>query len=164
MAEPRAPWWKGERGEYYVIVQVFLFALIAVGPPTLPGWPTWPQPLATIATVLGIALMLAGAALALGGVLRLGPNLSVLPFPKDCSDLIESDAYSIVRHPIYSGLIFGAFGWGLWRHGLLTLGYALLLFVFFDAKSRLEERWLAEKFPGYPEYRTRVHKLIPWVY
>jgi len=36
--------------------------------------------------------------------------------------------------------------------------------VFFDVKSRLEERWLAEKFSAYPEYRTRVKKLIPWLY
>lgn len=57
-----------------------------------------------------------------------------------------------------------AFGWGLWVHGWLTLGYALLLFVFFDLKSSREERWLREKFPGYDAYRRRVRKLIPFIY
>jgi protein-S-isoprenylcysteine O-methyltransferase Ste14 len=36
--------------------------------------------------------------------------------------------------------------------------------VFFDAKSRIEEVWLTEKFPDYTNYSTSVKKLIPWVY
>ena len=108
--------------------------------------------------------MVAGAALAAASLLRLGSNLSVLPYPKDGADLVVTGPYRIVRNPIYSGLILAAFGWGLWVNGLLTLIYALLLFVFFDVKSRLEERWLAEKFGGYAAYQRRVRKLIPWVY
>jgi len=85
--------------------------------------------------------------------------------PKDCDNLVESGPYAIVRHPIYSGLIIDSLGWALWVNGWLTIVYALLLFAFFDIKSRLEERWLEEKFgQPYEEYRTRVRKLIPWVY
>jgi len=159
-----APWWKGTRGEWYVVGQVFLFALVLLGPRTLPDWPAWASPLSTIGRVIGIVLMLAGTAISIGGVMKLGPNLTPLPFPRDCSNLIESGPYAIVRHPIYSGLIIDAFGWALWVNGWLTIGYALLLFAFFDVKSRLEEGWLLEKFPEYAEYRTKVHKLIPWVY
>jgi protein-S-isoprenylcysteine O-methyltransferase Ste14 len=72
--------------------------------------------------------------------------------------------YGVVRHPIYSGLIFGAVGWALINASLLTLVYAIILFVFFDIKSRREERWLARKFPAYDEYRRRVRKLVPFVY
>ena len=46
----------------------------------------------------------------------------------------------------------------------MTLIYAGVLLAFFDVKSRREERWLTEKFPDYAAYRTRVHKLIPFVY
>jgi protein-S-isoprenylcysteine O-methyltransferase Ste14 len=77
---------------------------------------------------------------------------------------VVTGPYRLVRNPIYSGLIFGAFGYALWVNGWLTLGYALLLFIFFDIKSRKEERWLAEKFPDYGAYQQRVRKLIPWVY
>ena len=56
-----------------------------------------------------------------------------------------------------SGWVCGATGGSRWCG-------RCVLFVFFDVKSRLEERWLTEKFAGYPEYRTRVKKLIPWVY
>jgi len=158
------PWWKGKRGEWLVVAQVALFALVLFGPRTLPSLPAWSPGIARVASVLGLAMIAAGGALSVAGLLRLGPNLTPLPYPKDCSELVEAGAYAIVRHPIYSGLICAAFGYGLWVHGWLTLVWALVLFVFFDAKSRLEERWLTEKFPGYPEYRSRVKKLIPWVY
>lgn len=162
---PRAPWWKGERGEWYLVVQAFLFLLVVFGPRRLPGMPAWNSFSMQLGTIIGIALMPLGAALALGGLVRLGSNLSPLPYPRDCSNLVESGPYAIVRHPIYSGLILGALGWAFFVHGWLTLGYAASLFVFFDIKSRLEERWLAEKFgEPYLEYRRRVRKLIPWLY
>jgi protein-S-isoprenylcysteine O-methyltransferase Ste14 len=160
---PHEPWWKGSRGEWYVAAQ-FFFALVAFGPRTLPGWPAWVAPWTWLASVAGTALIAAGGALAVAAVLKLGADLTVLPAPKDGACLVQTGAYGIVRHPIYSGLIMAAFGWGSWVHGWLTLGYALLLFAFFDIKSRREEQWLVEKFPEYAEYQRRVRKLIPWVH
>jgi protein-S-isoprenylcysteine O-methyltransferase Ste14 len=115
---------------------------------------------------LGAALMVAGAALAAAALLRLGQSdsLTALPYPRDEGSLVMTGPYRLVRHPIYSGLIFAAFGWALWVNGGLTLVYAALLFAFFDVKSRREERWLSEKYSDYGEYRKRVRKLVPWVY
>jgi protein-S-isoprenylcysteine O-methyltransferase Ste14 len=161
---PDQPWWKGAKGEWYVVVQGLIFLLVAFGPRDMPGSPAWPEPWALIASVAGVALMLAGAALAAAAMLRLGGNLSALPYPKDGAPLVETGPYRIVRNPIYSGLIMAAFGWGLFVHGWLTLLYAAVLFAFFDVKSRVEERWLWGRFPGYAEYAKRVRKLVPWVY
>lgn len=160
----RQPWWKGSRGEWYVVVQVFLFALIAFGPRTLPGLPAWTPPWTWIASAVGGLLIAWGGALSIAGVLRLGPDLTPLPYPKECAHLVQTGPYAIVRHPIYSGLITAAFGWGLFVHGWLTLVYALALFVLFDLKVRPEERWLREKYSDYPDYQKRVKKLIPWIY
>jgi protein-S-isoprenylcysteine O-methyltransferase Ste14 len=158
-------WWKGRRGEWYVVVQGLLFALIILGPRTLPGLPAWGAPVAGFASAIGLLLMLFGGALAVAGLLGLGGNnLTALPYPRDESTLVVTGPYRLVRNPIYSGLIFGAFGYALWVNGWLTLIYALTLFIFFDIKSRKEERWLAEKFPEYPAYQSRVKKLIPWIY
>jgi protein-S-isoprenylcysteine O-methyltransferase Ste14 len=60
--------------------------------------------------------------------------------------------------------VFAAFGWDLRANASLTLGYALVLFVVFDIKSRREERWLADKFPEYAAYQRRGRKLVPWMY
>lgn len=160
----RVPWSKGERGEWYVVAQVGLFALIVLGPRNLPGSSPWAAPYAWLATAAGVALALAGVALSAAGVLRLGPNLTPLPYPKDDSVLVESGPYAVVRHPIYSGLIIAALGWALVVQGILTFCYASALFVFFDVKSRREERWLCDKFSHYGDYQRRVRKLLPWVY
>jgi protein-S-isoprenylcysteine O-methyltransferase Ste14 len=47
--------------------------------------------------------------------------------------------------------------------GWLTLAYAALLSVLFDAKARREERWLVEKFPSHADYQRRVRTLVPFV-
>lgn len=100
----------------------------------------------------------------MAGMFRLGANLTPVPYPKDQTTLVETGPYQLVRHPIYSGAIFMAFGWALWVHGWLTLCYAIILLIFFDLKVRREEAWLTEKFSGYGAYQKRVHKLIPFVY
>jgi len=160
----QVPWWKGSRGEWYVVAQVFLFALVAFGPRTMTGLPPWRAPYLAIGSLVGGVMMLAGVVLAGAAVIGLGSNLTALPYPKDGATMVQSGPYGIVRHPIYSGLIIAALGWALWSHAWLTILYALVLFVFFDIKSRREERWLAEKFDGYEGYRRRVKKLIPWLY
>lgn len=158
------PWWKGTRGEWYVVVQFILLALVAFGPRTLPGLPQWSPPLSTISPIVGLILGAGGGLLALAGLLHLGRNLTPLPHPKDDATLVEAGVYGLVRHPIYSGLILGAFGWALIHSSPPALLYASILLVFFDLKSRREERWLRAKFPRYAAYQQRVKKLIPFVY
>jgi protein-S-isoprenylcysteine O-methyltransferase Ste14 len=158
------PWWKGNRGEWYVAGQFLLLLLVALGPRIVPGLPEWPRQFIKATLVVGTVFILSGAVLALWGLRALGKNLTPLPLPKDNSVLIESGPYRIVRHPIYSGLIVASLGWGILVHGWLTVGFAVLLFVLFDFKSRREEQWLLDRFQGYSEYRKRVKKLIPFIY
>ncbi len=164
MSQSSSPWWKGARGEWYVVAQMLLFALVLFGPRTWPGLPDWAPPFTWLGWLAGGALIGIGGLLFLAGFVSLGKNLTPVPRPKDDATLVETGAYGVVRHPIYSGAIIAAFGWGLLVHGWLTLVYALILFVFFDVKSRREERWLVEKFANYPAYQKRVRKLIPFVY
>lgn len=160
----KQPWWKGSKGEWYVVVQLFLFALVAYGPASLPGWPTWSGTWRTITIVVGLILGGIGGLLAFGGLFSLGSNITAVPHPKEDAHMVAHGAYRFVRHPIYSGLILGASGLGLLRGGWLSLLYALILFIFFDIKSRREEIWLREKYVDYADYQRRVYKLIPFVY
>ena len=162
-AVPGSPWWRGARGEWYVVIQIALFILVVFGPRHV-GGVDWASSLAPVASAVGVVLMTVGAALLAWALGKLGRNLTPLPYPKDDGTLVQTGAYRFVRHPIYTGGVALAIGWAFCAHGILTLGYAVMLFVLFDVKSRREERWLVAKFPEYPAYQKRVRRLIPFVY
>jgi protein-S-isoprenylcysteine O-methyltransferase Ste14 len=163
-AAGRTPWWRGSRGEWLVVGQLVLIALVFFGPRAVPGQPARVFPFAHAWPVAGGVLMLAGGALLLAGLVRLGSGLTPLPYPKDGAELVQTGPFALVRHPMYSGGLVLGLGWVLYVQGWLTLGYVVALFVFLDVKSRREEKWLAERFPAYMAYQQRVRKLVPFVY
>ncbi len=158
------PWWKGTHGEWYVVAQAVLGVLVIFGPRTGAGWTAWVHPYAQISSIAGGILCLVGGFLFVAGIRELGSNLTAVPFPKAQATLIETGPYRFVRHPMYSGAAIAALGWALLVQGWLTLGCAIILFLFFDIKSGREEQWLKEKFSGYAAYQKRVRRLIPFVY
>lgn len=152
---------KQSRGELYVVVQATLLIALFFGPRDLFGLPaTINQPL----WLAGQILFYLGIAIAVWAAILLGPNLTPLPKPKANGELIQTGLYRIVRHPIYFGVILVCFGWAAIEQTLYSLVLALVLLIFFDLKSRKEERWLIEKFSNYETYRKKTKKLIPWIY
>ena len=164
MSAPEAPWWRGKRGEWYVVVQVVLVALIAFSPRTLGGWPSWHFPQGVLVSSVGWALLAGGAVLLAAGIAKIGAKLTPLPYPMASSVLQVTGAYRIVRHPMYCGVLLAALGWSLLNRSWLTLLLSVMACVFVDLKARREEAWLLERFPDYAEYRRRVRKLFPFVY
>jgi protein-S-isoprenylcysteine O-methyltransferase Ste14 len=58
----------------------------------------------------------------------------------------------------------GSVGWALvWRSWPALLA-ALALAPLFEAKARVEERWLRQQFPEYAGYEQRVRRFVPWIY
>jgi protein-S-isoprenylcysteine O-methyltransferase Ste14 len=163
-AERGRAWWRGARGEWLVVAQVALIALVLAGPRTIAGQPSWAFPFPRTCRAVGVPLMVGGAGLLLAGLLRLGRGLTPLPYPKEGGRLVQTGAFALVRHPMDAGGLVFALGWALFARGWLTLGYVAVLFAFLDLKSRREERWLMERFPEYAEYRRRVRKLVPFLY
>jgi protein-S-isoprenylcysteine O-methyltransferase Ste14 len=162
--ETKASWWKGKRGEWYVLVQAVLMLLVLAGPRTPPGGPDWSPPFAPLRQVIGAILVVAGGGFFVAGLHRLGSALTPLPYPKEGAALVRTGPFALVRHPIYSGGLIASSGIALMVSGWLTLVYVAALFVLLDIKSRKEERWLVQKFPEYRDYRRRVRKLVPFVY
>jgi protein-S-isoprenylcysteine O-methyltransferase Ste14 len=158
------PWWKGKHGEWYVVSQVVLIVLILFGPRNFPGCPIWTAPFTWLSSVAGGIFLLIGLIPITLAIIRMGSNLTAMPYPNEQGTLIEAGPYRLVRHPMYCGLILIAFGWALLVHGWLTIGYAIIMLVFLDIKSRREEYWLKAKFTRYDDYQKRVHKLIPFLY
>jgi len=155
---------KGTRGEWLVVAQIVLMVLVFCGPRTAGGRPAWPLPHSGAGTIVGVALMVAGGALFVAGLVRLGRGVTPRPYPKEGAEFVRTGAYALVRHPMYAGGLILALGWAIHVESGLTLGYVVALFVLLDVKSRWEEKWLAERFPEYGTYQQRVRKLIPFVY
>lgn len=154
----------GPRGEGWVAAQVVLFLAIAgAGLRDLlahgadRGWAIAPL-------AVGAAAIVGGGLFAGRGLWDLRAGLSPFPRPIAGAPLIDSGAYRLVRHPIYSGLVLGAIGWGIVASSILAIGLAGLLFLLLAGKSRREEVWLSEVHPGYKAYQARTQRLIPWIY
>lgn len=150
------------RGGWWVVAQLPLLLLAYL----IPGWTgqAITGGLSPLQAYAGLVLMAVGALITVTGVVSLGRWLTPFPQPLPKSQLRTGGAYALVRHPLYSGILFMAFGWSLYSHSLAGLAFDTLLFVFFDRKAAREEIWLTGKFSEYGAYRQRVKKFIPWIY
>lgn len=154
----------GPRGEGWVAAQLVLFAIIAIaGLRDLVGHGSV-TPWGPAVSVVGIGAIVVGGCVAARGIWDLRSSLSPFPRPIAGAPLVESGAYRLVRHPIYSGLVLGAIGWGLATGSILAVGAAGLLFLLLAAKSHREEAWLAAIHPDYGAYQRRTKRLIPGIY
>jgi protein-S-isoprenylcysteine O-methyltransferase Ste14 len=155
----RDPWVWGQLG---------LFLFIAAAAPLLPrcvslgeldpmlgrvdpAWIRW----------LGGAILTVGLALAVWGARSLGPSLTPGTEPLPGAPLATSGAYARVRHPIYLGVVLGLTGytvaWSNWTLGLLL---GLIALLYFNAKAKVEERWLLARYPTYESYMRQVPRRI----
>ena len=154
----------GPRGEGWVAGQLVILSGIGfAGLAALPAaeWSGTPR---LVEVGLGAIAIGVGAFSVLRGLRDLGTGMSPFPRPTGANQLVESGAYTYVRHPVYAGLLLASLGWGLVTGSLVVIGLALLLFVWFDLKSRREEVWLAARHPRYAAYRARTRRFLPFVY
>lgn len=112
------------------------------------------QGLAFIVAVIGLLLVLIA-------LLQLNTNISPFPSPKKGAKLITGGVFAFARHPIYSGLLFTAFGLSIWLGSGYKVAITLLLYLVFHFKSRYEEQRLIEAFPDYLVYRKNTGRFFP---
>jgi protein-S-isoprenylcysteine O-methyltransferase Ste14 len=149
------------KGVWYVVVQAVLMLAALLAPVFGARSGSWPSAVVALGSLLAVA----GVGIAAAASIALGRrSLSPLPKPRPGATLVQHGVFTLVRHPIYTGLTLFVLGWGLAWSSLLTVAGALVLLAFFDVKARREEHWLAAKFPDYAAYSQRVNKLIPFIY
>jgi protein-S-isoprenylcysteine O-methyltransferase Ste14 len=151
----------GPRGEGWTFTQVALmFAVIVAGV----AGPAWPGDASWFRRGLGLLIAIGGQVLFISGLAAIRQSLTPFPRPLEHAHLLEGGAYRLVRHPIYGGLILIALGWAL-ISSPLVLVFTVALVLVLEAKSRLEESMLRERFPEYDAYRRRVRwRFVPGVH
>jgi protein-S-isoprenylcysteine O-methyltransferase Ste14 len=111
---------------------------------------------------VGLLLTIFGLAITIWARIHLGQFWSARVTLKEGHELIQSGPYSLVRHPIYSGILLAVFGSALfigeWR---ALLGVCLVWFAH-TLKARREEKLLSEQFGDtFAKYRQRTGALLP---
>lgn len=119
----------------------------------------------TVIKILGIAMEIGGAAVAIWARRSLGSTWSAEITIKQDHKLIRNGPYSKVRHPIYSGLLTMYAGTAIvsgQMHALLGL---LLGITAYLRKTRMEEQNLVIAFGSkYQTYRNETSALVPGLY
>jgi protein-S-isoprenylcysteine O-methyltransferase Ste14 len=113
---------------------------------------------------IGLALWIAGLALAVWARLYLGRNWGMPMTRREEPDLVTTGPYRFIRHPIYSGIILAMIGTAL-AVSLFGLIVVAVVAAFFAYSASREERFLAEEFPAtFPDYKASTKMLIPFVF
>ena len=87
----------------------------------------------------------------------------VWPEPQAESKLVQTGLFKRMRHPIYSGLLWFAYGIGISAGPMPQLLFAVALHVVLYRKSLIEEKFLIQKFWNYEEYMSRTGRFFPKV-
>jgi len=111
----------------------------------------------TIITLLGIGF-------AVWARVHLGKYWSGIPAIRVNHKLIRTGPYSLVRHPIYTGILCGIGGTAIIIGEPVGLIAFFLILVIFLWKIRIEEKYLQEEFgDDYGRYKKEVPALFPFL-
>ncbi len=113
-------------------------------------------------SAIAIVLALASIALVVWTFRHNRPgNFNIRPTPRQGGQLITSGPYQYVRHPMYSavllfcgGFVFCPLTW--WKVVLW-----LVLCGVVTEKSRMEEKFLQQRFAAYASYLKRTGRFFP---
>jgi protein-S-isoprenylcysteine O-methyltransferase Ste14 len=137
----------GTRGEAYVAAQAFLVLCILFG-----GLPILGD---FLSLLCGPLLMIAGVVAVVVGVVDMGSSLSPWPVPTG-DELITDGIFSLMRHPIYAGLLGIMAGFSVSTGSAPRLLLTAALWYVLDLKSEYEEKQLVKEYSEYKTYKENV--------
>ncbi len=128
-----------------------------------PGWFQW----ASLATPVGARWTgVAGFAGVVGWLIwmfhSLGRNLTDTVVVRRDAEFVERGPYRLVRNPMYTGVLMVGWTLGLALGTWLLPLLASLIFGMFEVRTRIEEKYLLERFgQQYRDYMGRVGRFFP---
>jgi protein-S-isoprenylcysteine O-methyltransferase Ste14 len=148
-----------------MLVIVEFLGLVAFIPLDVFRFHLLPQPGPVISS-LGLALFVAGWTII---TLAMRENAFAAPVVRHQEErhqtVIDSGVYSVVRHPLYAGMIPLLVGMSLWLESYAAAILASLLIVTLALRILFEEQFLKRELAGYDNYTERVrYRLIPYIW
>jgi protein-S-isoprenylcysteine O-methyltransferase Ste14 len=114
---------------------------------------------------LGLGSALAGYAIGIVALRALGKNYSAYVTIQEQHRLVQTGIYSVVRNPIYLGMVLSWPGACLVFRSWLVFPIFVYFLVFGVLRGAQEERVLREHFNAeFDAYRQRTWRLLPYVY
>jgi len=139
-------------------------ALLAAGAASYASW--LPMPAPTAAALVGMALIVAGAALRRHCFRVLGTSFTGVVAVEEGQRVVQSGVYGLVRHPSYTAAFIMFIGVGLALQDWLSV--AILLFAhcyLYGRRVVAEERALVATLgAAYADYMLRTKRFIPFVF
>jgi protein-S-isoprenylcysteine O-methyltransferase Ste14 len=112
----------------------------------------------------GLSISILGAIIACWARYMLGRNWSVSVQRKKDHELIQSGIYNVIRHPIYTGLLFLFIGNAIIVGDYRAIIAVAIVFIHLWLKLIKEEKLLTDVFGSqYTDYKQRTKALIPYV-
>jgi protein-S-isoprenylcysteine O-methyltransferase Ste14 len=113
---------------------------------------------------IGLVIFLLGLALAVWARIYIGRNWGMPMSEKADPELVTTGPYSVIRHPIYSGIILAMAGTAVAVSFYWLIAVALLG-AYFLYSAVVEERYMTGLFPDvYPRYKQSTKMLIPYIF
>lgn len=141
----------------FVSIQLALFGLYVFMPEL------FVFPIDRLGQVAGLLLALSGLLVILTAVYQIRKSLTPFPSPVTNGQLITTGLYRYIRHPIYSGIILAAAGYGLLAGDATKLIISGALWLLFYFKSKYEETMLMAFYDHYSQYRSRTSRFFPFL-
>lgn len=112
-----------------------------------------------------VGLTIAGLAFTWWARIHLGRLWSATVTRKKDHHIIDTGPYRLVRHPIYTGILFAALASACMRGTVLPMIGYVVLAVSFYIKARIEERFLRAELghDAYDAYARRTPMLVPFL-
>lgn len=122
-------------------------------------------PIRPVLLAAGCVLFVSGFVGLIVSYRALGKNHSPWTRPIASGQLVTTGPYALVRHPVYSCYVLLGLGLELSVGSLMGAGFVAAAFIYYDLRTREEERWLGAAYPGFDGYRRQVRgRLIPGLY
>ena len=113
----------------------------------------------------GFLIEVLGLCIAIWARITIGRNWSSKVTFKEKHKLVTKGPYTLVRHPIYTGITALFLGIAIYVRTFACFLAILLIFLSFLIKSRQEEKLMLKHFPKeYSNYKKTTKALIPFIY